>query len=1282
MLVPNFSLYEMIELLIGSQSDIKIFCPNMNSTIGTMLDICKSSPAYCSGLFDLNEQTMFEFNDNFTSKARSELIDNNIAKSRMSYNISFINTLKPEVYSLEDLFQFSAFLPSFDFNAETKRVQHKMVEDKLAMFKCSRFSEDRNIPKHLMQLEQSLNSLHLGCYAVTVLPDNWQIVDMRYNRWLEANCAVVARIELPPGSIEYYNNVDIPYKVPDQYGSKIDSGLERFGYKIKTENKWHLVVLFKPYSVVWNPDGFKCPTTSGYYSSLEWAEYTYTTFKHRLPSLEEKDLTVLKEKFEDSEWFRMSVFQWQQLMEQMKKTTTPYGVYNKYPQTLPSQENMFLVNVTDKCEQKVLVVESVEELKNSSKLVQLQPTRSKIKLVGHSEETRCLVAEFMMSMGFDEGILKRDTFMSQDFETVRHKLISDIYSHGLIPCMLSRDYAALKTRMRWLNRQLTPIERYVSVERKSSDKTRSRFDYKAEDEWERIYDEIGLRSVYSDQYDQWEQRARKIGLHRPGVTFDFQFDDIIVRCMKNGNVNGTVMGLGKTREMLFAAILRGVKKMLIICPKKLIGTWQDEIDDTIVPFARRARRNWNGEIIDIGIPNVIEYAEDCLPENLTMFNIISYDKLKSIPRDGTFFKCPKCGFVTYSANQKIRKMRCPGHPFEYDEDPMQDKSCVGQLRRWKAANSTRDDNGRLLYQKYKVWKHDGRRVHWDENHPSREIEIDNVKHLIRDTECTVMDTRDKNPHNDAISGGKPRPTMMKRQTRMFDKTQRKIVGYKKEKDKEGVEVEVPIVREFHRKCKGKKFHAKWTFAELLRWRFPMVGIDEVIAIKNPDSQRTQAVNHLTARIRYTDTGTPMKGLPQGIVNYINWTIDREVFPWYRSYDKLGLKRFLTKYKTDVYVAGVETPTGEIVGGKKKQIHKIKNADLFMSEMGPNMIRRKRGEPEVVKDIPDITCVYQDIRLTMDDEHRAFYRQVIEMFIEWWESMKEEEEGKRTGPNLLAKMSYLINAETNPHFMFERLRKKSRNIRHTNKGDEVIARWLKIIKPYKGPPTAKMKKCIEIIKDARLKGDKVLLGSTRSHNLDFGKAICDRKRISSLVVDGRVSLDTKKGQNRSERHLRVQDFRTMNINAMWCGIKALAEGMNIPEANHVVNYDVTWEPADSDQFNGRVIRPQQTKTVNLYYLMHEGTIGEYMVALNYLKSRSHSEGIDGISFDDLTADMIPDIRQYAESIVDGTEDVLKRTMWLKVEQIKKDFEEEAKRKLHSQDEINDEDFDDDYDENGG
>jgi hypothetical protein len=110
-------------------------------------------------------------------------------------------------------------------------------------------------------------------------------------------------------------------------------------------------------------------------------------------------------------------------------------------------------------------------------------------------------------------------------------------------------------------------------------------------------------------------------------------------------------------------------------------------------------------------------------------------------------------------------------------------------------------------------------------------------------------------------------------------------------------------------------------------------------------------------------------------------------------------------------------------------------------------------------------------------------------------------------------------------------------------------------------------------------------------------------------------------------------------------------MNIPEANRGILMDCSWDPAEARQAIGRMIRPAQQKTIYSTFLMHKGTIDGYMAALCYLKGRSSDEGLDYMEFGDFSTELIPDIKQYADAIVDGTQEQMKQKMWLAVEHIR-------------------------------
>jgi hypothetical protein len=672
-----------------------------------------------------------------------------ISDSKLFLNVNSVCTQNPNVYMPVDQYHIAFSVPTFDFDKKTRTVVPIEIKDRLTMFRCSRSNNDKMMSMHLMEIEQMLSSIYIGGYVFVLLPDKYRSSDMRYNRWIENNSAVVAKIELPQESVKFKMNEMVPYRPMDQYGSEIDTGEIEVENEYITANKWFLTVLFKQFGTSFNLDGISCPNSSKYPEPLIWSEYTYSPVIMRLKDLRERTLEDAAQKFKESEWFKMSVFQWNKMLKSWSNSTKIFGREYSFTKKLQEQADMFIAEPSQLMEQRLRIIKSLRSIKNEPNYVQIKITRSGIKIIAHNQTAKCSVHDFIISKGFN-SVTKESSIeyeLKKDFDSVKFALISDLYQFGLIPCMLESENISYEKRRRWLNRQLTPIERYSAVAPEV--RGMSKFSNAECNDWDISNADIGLRLTMEDQIKTWERRAKTIRLDSPVYTFGFQLDDILVHAMKDGLVNGSIMGLGKTRELLFSAVLRGFKKVLIICPKRLIGTWQDEIEDLLIPFGRRVRRHWNGSILNIEIPNVIEFASNCRSSEFTTFNIISYDKLKSTPRDANFFKCPKCGFVTFSTSQE--DMRCPGDPFYYDVDPMQDKSCVGQLRRWKLANSERDESGKLKYQKHKVCKATGKKVHWNESHPSR--------NGIKDSECVIVDTRKQNPYRDPLTGGRPRPNV-------------------------------------------------------------------------------------------------------------------------------------------------------------------------------------------------------------------------------------------------------------------------------------------------------------------------------------------------------------------------------------------------------------------------------------------------------------------------------------------------------------------------------------------
>lgn len=1097
---------------------------------------------------------------------------------------------------------------------EKDQVQPLFAYDRCQFFKCSEGKDERKVALHILGLEQMLQATLHGGFFGAVLPKRWIGREMRYLGWWRDNAATVANIKLPPAAVQW-------------------NGQPAAG-------DWQLCIWNRPV------------TEHSKYRNLGYAKFRFSPFQFPLETFGSQ-LDDCVRAFHSSEWYSMAVAHWHDALEAMH-ADKDWGTWRTHPLEVDDPKDMYFFTPKPQFKTGVRIMETVEEIKRLRHSVHVKPGRV-IRLSCEDATSQGALLDLRVHMGATIDERSGATVFNYDrelklrpFTDIKEQLLSNLENQGLIPCMTKSEHHKLMKKERWLSIQLTPIERYIPATKAaqatggSSTGNASQQQSGEEDDWELAYEDTGMEATFPEIMDMWRKRAKFMNLDRPGLTFEFQFEDLIYYAAKGSLANTSVMGLGKTRLTLFAALLRGNKRNLIVVPARLLGVWQDEIDNTITPYCRVQRKDWQGRVLNSSC-QVVEWARDLYPANMKTFNLVSYDKLKSIARDGQFFKCPTCGTVTYSGRPKGQELQtCPGDPLLPEDD---NRRCNNKIQRWRRVCQGPDYQGskdeKYLKRKFRVVANtdgspvlkengDYHRIHW-----SKLTDYTGQKFPL-ETTCVI----DERPP-------RPKVVAMEKQDHMFKKVVKKPVEVINEQNGVGT---------IEYKSIDRTPHLRWTFSKLVRNRFSHVYLDEALQIMNEASQRSLAINMVNGRNRVINTGTPFKNMPENLVPLFNWCFSREVFPNYRPYGLNGLSgegigRFVNKYRTEVYVGGYRMPDGTIEGGVPKAIPKVNNPELFQAEMAPLMRRHTRNEPKVLRDIPRKVLIESHETIDMDDEHRAYYKLWLDKFAEWWQKMKEEEDKEKVPPGaLITKLGYLINADTVPHFMLDGILAGK---------DEDAKKWAAEIGKYTGKRApSKMRRAWEMIKANIAAGDKTILTSWRRANLNLSNDWCARQKIASMIVDGTVSLTINKQTGRSKRHEMVEQFRHYDYWVLNAGLEALAEGFNIPEANHAILLDTGWAPTAPKQLIGRMIRPAQTKTIYADYVMHKGTIGEYMFALSYLKGRSADEAIDYMEFDDFSTDVIPDIHQYADAIVDGKEEIVKQAMWLAVDHLKRQIKQEG------------------------
>lgn len=1173
----------LLRTLLQPVEGVQVFCNTMAGALPAIEQLIEHSACRVSGIqpldINLNERVA-KLVANERQYARSVCDDITLYQPREAFHVGF------------GVFPF--MIDSETYN-ERQAVQPAIIKDSLSNFRCAADKADGKAAAHLIGVEQLLTATMSGGYFAAVLPKKWVGREMKYLRWWQDNAAQVCRIQLPESAVTYTDT----------------KGLSRCA-----PGTWEFMMWNRPYV-----EGEESSDARSNRHLLSYAMFRYAPFIFPLETLSFQSIKDCHSAFIKHQWWTDSVRLWKGMLE--KQTHNRWcGTTNPFPKGLPDPDKVYVLDPDPDMLVGIRIENDSKSIKKIRNAVHIKATGSSVKLTAYEPAALGALVDFRVSAGpmftDDEG--RRDFAINRDlrmlpYPELKDRLLKGLEEQGLVPCMTASDAHKMKKREKWLAIQLTPMERLIPLksgaEGQQSDKM---------EDWEWLYSDIGMKATVPEIMHMWRKRAAKMGMDNRDLTYEYQFEDLLLDLAKCSTLNGNVMGLGKTRQTALVPLGRCADKVLIVCPAKLIGVWQDEIDNCILPYMRRQRKNWQGRVIPGGV-NIIEWAKDCLPENLKMFNIISYDRLKSVPRDGRFFKCPRCGTVSFSPYGGGKTgPTCPGDAFLPEDSPQR---CNNLIKAWKAGNrgnpelgdKVRKDGACLKKQKYKVLVDDAgnvvRKIHWND----QSFPLENVR---------IIDSRPP----------KPSIPIMEEQTHSFKKMIKIQVG---ETIDPITDAKTPVIKTVKRKS-----HVAWTFSDILRWRFNHIIADEALYFMNKTAMRSQAMYHVNAKSKWALTGTLIKGYPHKALGILNWTFKRAVFPSYRPYDKGGMARFMRKYKTEVFIGPDKTP---------KLLPKINNPELFQAEIAPLMHRHTRNEPPVTKDIPRKTVLLVDWTVDMDQAHKDYYQKWLDKFAEWWQKMKEEEEGRGVQPGaLLAKLSYLINASTIPHFMLESIMSGNQD----TEGKELAKEWFKMIGPYNGPPTAKMLKCRRLIEEGVVAGDKTIVFSIRRRNLDLGKMWCEKRQLHSMIVDGTVPLEIQKATGRSKRHELVEKFRNYDYHCMWAGLGALAEGLNIPEANRGIAMDYPWDPVELKQGFGRMIRPAQTKTVYCNHLIHNGAIDGYMAALCYLKDRSGGEGLDYMEFDDFSTDIIPDIQAYADAILDGPEAEanLKRKMWLAVDEIKR------------------------------
>lgn len=146
----------------------------------------------------------------------------------------------------------------------------------------------------------------------------------------------------------------------------------------------------------------------------------------------------------------------------------------------------------------------------------------------------------------------------------------------------------------------------------------------------------------------------------------------------------------------------------------------------------------------------------------------------------------------------------------------------------------------------------------------------------------------------------------------------------------------------------------------------------------------------------------------------------------------------------------------------------------------------------------------------------------------------------------------------------------------------------VLDPVRDPASVSQKyqRLLEILEEIFACNEKVLIFSSYSEMIDL--LLRDMgNRFSGVYgdwIDGRVSV--------TDRQPRVDRFSSVNgPGLLVLNPKAAGTGLNVTAANHVIHYNLEWNPAAEDQASARAYRRGQDKPVTVHRLYYADTVEE-------------------------------------------------------------------------------------------
>jgi SNF2 family DNA or RNA helicase/uncharacterized Zn finger protein len=311
-------------------------------------------------------------------------------------------------------------------------------------------------------------------------------------------------------------------------------------------------------------------------------------------------------------------------------------------------------------------------------------------------------------------------------------------------------------------------------------------------------------------------------------------------------------------------------------------------------------------------------------------------------------------------------------------------------------------------------------------------------------------------------------------------------------------------------------------------------IDEAQNIKNPETAQTKAIKKIKAPVRIAMSGTPVENR---LSEY--WSIFDFTNKGYLG----SLKTFKKEFALPI----------ELTRDQEK-------LDLFKKISSPFILRRLKTDKTIISDLPE--KIENDVYSALTKEQAAIYQNVIdELFPKIEEYGEEADDTRMKRQGMIFKLMIALKQICNH---------PNNYLKKENSEPELSGKAMLLM---------------EHLENIYELGEKVLIFTQFKEMGDLlEKMIKEKFDTPVLFLHGEMQ--------RNKRDEMVNLFQTKRqYRTFILSIKAGGTGLNLTAANHVIHYDLWWNPAVESQATDRAFRIGQEKNVMVYRFITQGTFEE-------------------------------------------------------------------------------------------